>query len=116
MRHGNGRGLQPSSGAPRSRRCLFVADRSNSAGKLTVIIDWSMLGRFCPRQQVQGLLTHQNLAAGRGKNRLQAYARRFAPRTIPGDPNAVRRTQVGFAVVLGQLIGRERIFAIRCLS
>lgn len=58
-------------------------------------------------QHVDSLLAHDNLTGGRGEDRYKADRAAIAIDPVPGQPDAVRRSEGRVASVIGELFGRE---------
>lgn len=72
----------------------------------------AVVGRPNPRQELRRNVRCDDLARSRSKPRDQTQLARRPAHLVPGNPNAVGVSQGRLAVVLGELLRAEDIFAV----
>ena len=103
----------PNAGSVCHRRLLVSQDHRGASDGFHARRRRGVIG---PRQVVARLLGRNPAPFRRGEDRHEADFRLRIADGVPRNPYAVRRTQLGFAEVLGELLGGERKFAIGGLA
>jgi hypothetical protein len=107
--------IPPTIGGHARLSSLIVSHGLDPVRELRPLSSWLRLVGLPAGKQVHGLLPHYDVAAGRREDGLQTDTGSFATDAVPGYPNAVGRSQVGFTIVLRELSGRKRVLAVGSL-